>query len=189
VPSYTIVVKKELFYFLSCIGVGVVVGLVSAALINREIEFFFYSALLGTVLSGIGCLIALLLSQFFQKSTFPNIEGRLVTQVLAILLSSTICFSFLTLVPLNIDRSFSVWMLNEISRNEQISSLKQIEEKAQNFFTPGSGEIRRRVNEQIRLGNIKVTDEKIGLSKRGESQTKFHRLIRFIFALNEKYTE
>lgn len=186
-PLHNKSVKKELFYILLCVGTGVVVGLVSAALINREIEFFFYSALIGTVFSGISCLIALLVSQFFQKSTFPTIESRLVTQVLAISLSSTISFSFLTLVPLNIDRSFSVWMLNEISKNEHLYSLKQIEEKAQNFFTPSNGEIGRRVNEQIRLGNIKVLDDKLLLSRRGESQTKFHRLIRFIFALNKKY--
>jgi len=109
-----------------------------------------------------------------------------------IVISTLFSFSFLTTVPLNIDRSFSVWMLTNIdhaqNRGTNVNS-EYLNTKVSEFFGPSSGEIDRRIREQISLGNLKVLNEKIVLTSRGENQVKLNRFFAKVFFTNQKYTE
>jgi hypothetical protein len=110
----------------------------------------------------------------------------------SIMISTLFSFSFLTTVPLNIDRSFSVWMLTNIddAQNRGASvDLDYLNTKISDFFSPGSGEIDRRLQEQISLGNIKVINREIVLTSRGENQVKINRFFAKVFFTNEKYTK
>jgi hypothetical protein len=110
----------------------------------------------------------------------------------SIMISTLFSFSFLTTVPLNIDRSFSVWMLTNIddAQNRGISvDSEHLNTIISDFFSPGGGEINRRVQEQISLGNLKVENGEIVLTSRGENQVKLNRFFAKLFFTNEKYTE
>lgn len=97
-------------------------------------------------------------------------------------------FTFLATVPLNLDRSFSVWMLNQTFESEGQLSVKELEKEASQFFAPSGGEIKRRINEQISLGNLEVINSQVELTIRGKLTWKINRIISEFFGLNEKYT-
>lgn len=101
--------------------------------------------------------------------------------------STLLTFSILFTLPINVDRSFSVWLLNNLEGKEL--SLSQAELKFSEFFKPSSGEIVRRIQEQISIGNIEKTKSgSIQLSERGSFLISVFKMIRIFFHLNSKYT-
>lgn len=118
-----------------------------------------------------------------SKSTF---EVRLLSSISSVLSVSV----FLILVPLQVDRSFSVWMLNKISQqNPQKFYVDELKNEAARYFSPNNGEINRRINEQVQIGNLEITSAKeIKLSNRGSLFVRFHKVVARIFNLNKKYS-
>jgi hypothetical protein len=161
-----------------------VVLLISAAL-HRVIPTYFYISLLSIP---IAALIAY--AQFkclFKKDELQN--KQIAKLVLSLFVTSTalLSFSFHSTVPLNVDRSFSVWMINKVATDPKMSDFTTLEENAAQFFSPENGEIKRRLNEQIELGNIKVTNNRVELTPSGERVWKSNRFLALIFNLNRNY--
>jgi hypothetical protein len=98
-------------------------------------------------------------------------------------------FSFLSTIPLNVDRSFTVWTLNQMSMEKTPISEIRLIEKSTMFFDVSNGEISRRIYEQVRLKNIEKVSGGVQLTRRGKLQVIFHRVIQEIFNLNSKYTK
>jgi hypothetical protein len=168
------------------IGFGFVCGLILAAIMNRTIGFFFYCTFIGSIFSGFVAAVILTGNKKGNKLRSLRLQRDIVlTIILTILLS----FSFLATVPLNVDRSFSVWLLNQMSNNQTSLTRVDLEVKAQDFFNAQNGEISRRVDEQIKLGTIKKVSQDLRLTKRGIIQIEIHRLVAKFFGLTPKYTE
>jgi hypothetical protein len=108
--------------------------------------------------------------------------------VLTVAVATLLTFSFLSAVPLNVDRSFSVWTINHMYNFDKPIDKSDLLKKGENFFTVGNGEISRRLDEQVRLGNVIEHKDKVELTKRGKLQAKLHTFIRKFFGLNMKYT-
>jgi hypothetical protein len=79
-------------------------------------------------------------------------------------------------------------MLNQNIESERSLTIQELEVNASKFFSPSGGEIRRRINEQISLGNLIVVQDKVELTDRGKFTWKMNRLISDFFGLNKKYT-
>lgn len=103
----------------------------------------------------------------------------------ALLVFFTMLF-LLTFGPLNVDRSFSVWMLRNVAEQEQIAT-PSLTKQASDFFNPSSGEIERRVNEQLNLGTITVDDGTVELTTRGEILVLVNEAMARFFGLNPNY--
>jgi hypothetical protein len=167
---------------------GVFFGLSIAAILNRFVNFFFLCVFAGTLASGV---FAFFLDQRMRKTHLHSERDSLLIKVISVLLVSVttiLTFAILAVLPLNVDRSFSVWALNEMERYGKPQSREELVLESSKFFSPNSGEISRRIDEQIRLKNIEVVGEKLRLSERGRLQVKMHRLLRKIFALEINYT-
>ena len=172
---------KSLFFLLT----PICAGLISARVLHHYIPIFFYVCFL----SGVFTLIFSMLLN--RCESFLNKDNKSVTGDKSILYSFTralIVFTFLATVPLNLDRSFSVWMLNKTIESERPLSVEEIENRASQFFAPSGGEIKRRINEQISLGNLKVIQSNVELTGRGKMTWKINRFISDFFGLNSKYT-
>jgi hypothetical protein len=175
----------ELYFF--PIMVGLFAGLASAAIFNRFLTLFFYSVFIGAFISGMTTLFTILLQKRVKKVTWRSTE-KIINVALLTLVSSLATFSMLATIPLNVDRSFTVWMLNQIDLEPELNTHLKVENKAEMFFQAESGEIARRINEQVFLENLKYERGVLILTPRGKLQVKFHRLISEIFGLSEKYT-
>ena len=79
-------------------------------------------------------------------------------------------------------------MLNQMKQNGAPVSQLEIELTAAQFFSQKNGEISRRIEEQITIGNLSVRNNQISLTKRGEYQVSLNKMIRIVFDLNKKYT-
>lgn len=173
----------------SAIGFAIFIGLLSAACLNRLVGFFFYVTFISAVISGVICFLALYsLEQFSRKNPSKHLELKVLSNVLSVFLAMTITFSFLSTVPLNIDRSFSVWLLNNLDKTEKSYEIGELEITAQEFFSTKEGEINRRIQEQLRLGNLEKFDDRYFLSSKGKKLIKFNRLVALIWGLEKKYT-
>ena len=167
---------------------GVVFGITLAALLNRFLDLFLWCVFLGAIAAGALTLILNISSRKGESrfSSDPSLN-KVVTSLAASLATIT-TFAFLATLPINVDRSFSVWALNEMDRFGEPQSRNELILKSANFFSPNSGEISRRINEQIELKNIEVVGNYLRLTERGKLQVQIHRIIRKVFALNIKYT-
>jgi hypothetical protein len=114
---------------------------------------------------------------------------RIVQVLFAISLFST-SFAFLSTVPLNIDRSLSVWMLAKIEESGSTTlKISDLTERVKPFLEPNSGEINRRVEEQATLGYLEIVEDGTGIriTNRGKLQVMINKRIADIFDLNPKY--
>lgn len=161
------------------------VGLISARILHLFVPIFFYVCFLSSIFT---LTFSLLLARYASLLTkdSKNVAGN--QSIFYSLTTALIIFSFLATVPLNLDRSFSVWMLNKTIESERAPSIEELENKASQFFAPSGGEIKRRINEQILLGNLKVLQNQVELTDRGKITWRINRLISDFFGLNKKYT-
>ena len=159
--------------------------LLFSAVVHRYILTYFYVTLLAIPFA---CFVALLQIKYFLKiiDQFDR-SIRDVVIGLYILSSTLLSFSFNSTVPLNIDRSFSVWMINQIATDSEPRDVAEIEKKSSEFFSPKNGEIQRRISEQISLGNLEIVEEKVRLTPSGERVWKINRIIANLFNLNKNY--
>ncbi len=167
---------------------GVVFGSAIAALLNRVIDFFFLCVFAGAFASGF--LVFALEFRNRKRGLIPESDSFLVKiiSVLVVSLTTVITFATLAILPLNVDRSFSVWALNEMELIGKPQLRDDLILESAKFFSPNSGEISRRVDEQIKLRNIEIEDGMLQLSARGKLQVEIHRVLRKIFALEMNYT-
>jgi len=167
------------------IALSVVVGVVLAAVLNRLLPAFL-------VVSFVSAVLAAALAFFLSRSSIRkdgNVVSVSVTNGFAALSALLVLFTtlfMLTFGPLNVDRSFSVWMLRNVAEQEQITT-QSLTEQASDFFDPSSGEIERRVNEQLNLGNISVDDDTVELTTRGEILVRVNEAMARFFGLNPNY--
>ena len=163
---------------------SVFLGLI-ASIVGQQInEFFFYNVFLGSIVSI--AAMTILLWRFAPSSP----TSRHLNTCLAII-AGLLTFSFLSTIPLTIDRSYSVWLLKTVSQAEDKGEKlteTDLTEKSVNFFSEENGQLRRRILEQQKIGNITVGSE-IKLTNKGKLVTELNGIVGKIFRLDPKYSQ
>ncbi len=123
-----------------------------------------------------------------RKAKIPNMQKFLITST-----ASLLTFSFLSTIPLTLDRSYSVWILKNL-RNYEIQNQKITEDEiiqdSVKFFSPAEKELNRRLSEQLKIGNIeKKKNGEVKLTSKGRAIAELNSLIGDIYELNPKYTK
>ena len=161
------------------------VGIISAAVLNRLLPAFLVASALAAALAAV--LALFLASSRLRRD--KEVVGMSFINGFAALSALLVFFAtlfLLTFGPLNVDRSFSVWMLRNVAEQEQVPTAS-LKEQASDFFNPTSGEIERRVNEQLTLGNVSLEDGTIELTSRGRILVVTNELMARFFGLNPNY--
>jgi hypothetical protein len=158
-----------------------------AAGVQRLVGVFLYAIVLATTSVAVVSL-AVFATMFVKR------EGRLDSWLQAAsvsLIGALFAFSFLSTVPLNVDRSFSVWSINQIYKqdlNRAGIPVDLLKKELEAYFSAESGEIDRRLTEQTSVGNIVVTeDSRVVLTDQGIRQRNLFFGISEFFGLNPKY--
>ena len=168
--------------------IGFFAGIISSGLLNRPIKFFFTCVFIGSFISALATFVLFHFIVYKKFRTILEKNSLSYIRVLSLSVSTLMTFSFLSTVPLNVDRSFSVWSLNQLYNYEKPIDRKALLKEGESFFTVENGEISRRLGEQVRLGNVSEYRGKLELTRRGEIQAQFHVLVRKFFGLTQKYT-
>jgi len=164
---------------------SVVVGVLTAAALNRVLPAFLVVSVLSAVLAG-ALAFFLARSSIRKDENVVSVSAANGFAALSALLVLFATLFLLTFGPLNVDRSFSVWMLRNVAEQEKITT-PSLTKQASDFFNPSSGEIERRVNEQLNLGNISVDDGTVQLTARGEILVRINEAMARFFGLNPNY--
>jgi len=164
---------------------SVLIGALSTAILQRFQNLFFYNLFLGT-------FVSFLSSYILFRVSDKNFQIDHLNKVLVGLVSGLITFSFLATIPMTIDRSYSVWMLKSIYESEdrnRILTYSEFETKSVSFFSPNNGQLNRRIEEQLKIGNIEVQRfNKLALTDRGRFITHLNSIIGQIFGLDPEYS-
>ena len=164
---------------------SVVAGVVAAALLNRLLPAFLIASILSAVSAAV-------LAYFLAKTSLRQNDAVISASAknsFAVLSSVLVVFAtlfLLTFGPLNVDRSFSVWMLRNVSEQDGIPT-PALKEQSSTFFNPSSGEIERRIDEQRNLGNVQIQDDVVQLTSRGAILVRVNELMARFFGLNPNY--
>ena len=161
-------------------------GFAIAAVFQRFNNLFFYNVFIGSIGSG---LFSLLLFKSTKKYLLIEKPFRPFLFVISVLLS----FSFLSTIPLTIDRSYSVWILKYVSESNasnQNLSAKILTNESLKFFSESNGQLSRRIAEQERLGNI-ISGEsgEIKITWKGRMLAQVNDIVGRIFGLDPKYSK
>lgn len=170
------------------ITASVLVGLVTCAFVNRLINFFLFSMFFGVAAT---LVFAFLFAR--KKISAAQTTNKEIESIYLALISGLLTYSFLFTVPMTIDRSFSVWSINQLYKSQETSE-KQITRSSLSdslsaFFDKDSDELQRRIREQITIGNFRIDrGEVISLTMSGLIVRQFIFATSVFFGLNEKYS-
>ena len=169
-----VISRKSILYL-----VPVIFGLIMTSVSNFLIKNFLVSILVGTAFTYTFHFVIAPRYMKFPSSFFRKQQSFLV---------AIIVFAFLFIVPTNVDRSISVWLLAK-TYNQQVISKNELSKYAVAFFADTPTEIDRRVSEQISIGNlVEDKDGEYELSFRGQKTVEAFRLLATFFHLNKKYS-
>lgn len=166
--------------------ISVLLGIASAAAVNRVLDFFLLSMLLATIF---GTVVFIVLSRSLANGV-QELEIRKSFYMSSISAVVSTQLFFLSFIPLTVDRSFSVWLLARIGSAElNTVTAETLERDTKEFFLANSVEINRRLAEQERLGNLDVYGGSlpVSITNRGKFQTLINRVVCYFFGLQGKY--
>ena len=167
--------------------VSLAFGILIAAVLARVVDTFFYVCWMSGALTAIAAWLLMSPRSFHERCS--SLDQRGLIRFFCTTLATTLVTLFLTLGPLNIDRSFSVWMLRNLSERNSSLSVQETEDLASSFFSSGGGEIRRRVLEQVDLGNIEIRNGMVTLTSAGHRVSQLNNWISRFYGLNPIYAQ
>jgi hypothetical protein len=105
-----------------------------------------------------------------------------------VIISILMVFFFASIFSAVVDRSYSVFSMNYLEQHrEEGFTIKEIEENFIKNYIIGLDSTRRRIKEQLQMGNIEeIKDGYYKISKKGIRFLKLFRFIEKIFPAEEK---
>lgn len=98
------------------------------------------------------------------------------------------CYAFHITIPSLLDRSISLYIIG-ILHEEKIATLSELQNYYVSGFVYHNEAIEKRLNEQVRSGNIAVENGNYSLSHKGVSLFNFNQYLAKIFNTNKNYTK
>jgi hypothetical protein len=165
--------------------VSSILGISSAAISQRFNNVFFFNVFVGTIFSGV-------ISFFLFRLASKRDSTHKIIRPYAMIMSTLISFSFLSTIPLTVDRSYSVWLLKNLTEAESVGRIVNrgdLVKQSSDFFSVENGQLNRRINEQARLGNLLILEKGIvEISPKGLLLARIHNYIGIFFDLEPKYS-
>lgn len=132
----------------------------------------------GTIFfEGLFSLLFVTIAMLFYFVFYENEKSKKISNVYKIIISLLILLTFHTTVITIVDRSISIFILNEIKNHN--SNKNSIRDKFINNFTYKS--IDKRISEQEEMGNIISDNENIILTNKGEIYYSTFYFLKVLF--------
>lgn len=165
-----------------CICLCVIIALGEAVLLRTPLlagmKAFLYRLLVLDAL----CCVALLAAAAVicaRKKTLFGLELSAV--IMCIGLSTLFMALFLSLGPMPIERSYTIYSLaNMADSAEPVYSFEDIKTQFIDGFIEDANETQKRIDEQVSIGNLEETDGGYRITEKGE---RLIRLLRFVEAV------
>ena len=163
-----LLIHKELLKFLILFIFFLIIFIASR--IFLKLEIIFYEGIF--IIVGV-TFISMLLRFFKQMHTYFTFF--------------LFCYAFLITIPSLLDRSISLYILG-LLHNEKIATLSELQNYYVSGFVYHNEAIEKRLNEQVRSGNIILVNGDYSLTKKGEVLFYFNQHLAVLFNTDINYT-
>ncbi|MDI9347936.1 MAG: hypothetical protein QM538_05475 [Methylacidiphilales bacterium] len=170
-----------LFYLINiCIGILIFPLAMYLQLLGSISIYFYRGIAVVALLASIQLLGALF---FTYKSKISSAHAIAITALL-------ICFNvnFLVLVPVSLDRSISVYLLGYSYNYQEPFTEQELESIFLKGYMNDKNAIARRIDEQLKSGNIKkINETQYQLTDRGKRFVRFLRWVAPIYGVSDEF--
>lgn len=153
-----------------------------------SIGILFYRGLAVLVLVTVvhAVLLVLVLRWWRSRRGSAATGGLHAAPVVAV--AAALNLAFFVLVPVNLDRAISVFLLSWMERQAGAAVARpELERAFHDTYIEGYRAIDRRIAEQLASGNIVATPEGFRLTGRGEAFVGFARAVGAIFGVDPRF--
>lgn len=174
-------------------AVGVLAGIVMflaafPAGVLSSIEILFYRGLAVLVVITIAHAAVILLALRWLRRSGGGFALRRGHVVPVVTVAAAINLAFFVLVPVNLDRAISVFLLSWMEQQGGAAVTQpELEQAFQETYVARYRAMDRRVSEQIASGNIEATPEGFRLTERGLAFVTFARAVGAIFSVDQRF--
>lgn len=184
--------RVEFRKILSCINACIfysVMILVSVSLLLRTSfmenqKAFLYRLLIMDMI----CFSFLLCGTFLlclKRKTILKLSFS--SNVLCVGMSALLIALFLSLGPMTIERSYTIYFLADMTDHaETIYTTDDIKTRFIEGYIEGAKESQKRINEQVAIGNMEEIDGGYRITEKGKRLVKIFRLVEKIFPVPDK---
>ncbi len=173
-----------LFYSLLFIGLTVLYIILFHLPIFLAEKVLFYRGLLLmpiAIVLTIGVL-------FIFRNSWKHV--RLESAVAGFIMAISLNLIFFVMFPVTFDRSVTMFLLNDLKVNAQITSCTGLSKEDMGNhliqgYVLGQGAVDRRLREQSEIGMVEGTDQCIGLTPRAQKFLRFADIVSAVYGLRE----
>ena len=184
--------KKELTKLLRAVGVCAAACIVIAAIVALLLrtpllagqKAFLYRLLM---LDAIACvvLLAVLAPATVRRGELFGLNMSSV--VMCVGLSTLLMALFLSLGPMTIERSYTIYSLADMTDHaDKVYSYEDIKDQFIEGYIEGANESQKRLDEQVAIGNLEEIDGGYRITAKGQRLVWVFRLVESIFPVPDE---
>lgn len=184
---------KELLKTILCYVVSIIVGMVLLS-VFMHLNFFsgtkiyYYRSLYDAVL-----IVAILLAVFiglsvlFRKKQVKFIELSPQLIVSSVAVTGLVLALFITIAPMTIDRSYTIFSLSDMSENdEMVFTAEEIENRFSQIYIHEYQSTSKRIEEQVAIGNMEEKDGGYIISEKGKRLVSLFRFVEKFYPVEDE---
>lgn len=172
-----------LFISLSVIFSVLIAILLRTSFLSEQ-KVFLYRLLM---IDAVCCLITIAISfvVFYRKRSICGIG--FVDGIMCIGLTTLFMALFLSLGPMTIERSYTIYSLADMTDNaSKVYSAEEIKRQFIDGYIEKAGESQKRIDEQVSIGNLLEVNGGYQISEKGQRLVGIFRFVEKIFPVTDK---
>ena len=167
-----------------CVAIAAVVALLLRTPLLAGQKAYLYRLL---AYDAIACvvLLAVLVPVTVKRGSLFGLE--LSSVVMCVGLSTLAMAVFLSLGPMPIERSYTIYSLADMTDSDKdVYTYEEIKDQFIEGFIEEAGESQKRIDEQVYIGNLEETDGGYRITAKGQRLIKLMRLVESIFPVPDE---
>ncbi len=177
-------IKLAVLCIVLCVVIAVVVALLLRTPFLAGQKAYLYRLL---AFDAIACvvLLAVLVPVVVKRGSVFGLE--LSSVVMCVGLSTLAMAVFLSLGPMPIERSYTIFSLADMAEEpETVLTTEEMKAQFINGFVEEAGETQKRIDEQVHIGNLEAVDGGYRITAKGQRLIKLMRLVESVFPVPDE---
>ncbi len=167
-----------------CVAIAVVVALLLRTPLLAGQKAYLYRLL---IFDAIACVVLLVIAVPVTVSRGSLFGLELSSIVMCVGLSTLFMALFLSLGPMTIERSYTIYSLAEMrDSSKEVYSAEEIKDQFINGFVEEANESQKRIDEQVSIGNLEKVDGGYKITEKGKRLIDLMRLVESIFPVPDE---
>ena len=184
--------KKEMITLLKAVGLCVALCVLIAAGVALLLRTPLFAGLMAylyrlLILDAICCVILLVVVVAVWAKKNDLFGLKMSSAVMCVGLSTLLMALFLSLGPMTIERSYTIYSLAEMKDSTtEVYSAEEIKVQFINGFVEEANESQKRIDEQVSIGNLEKVDGGYKITEKGKRLIDLMRFIESIFPVPDE---